>query len=375
MHLHQLPRSVSAWTACLFLSASQSFAMSVIGTAGGGATFIPADKASSAKKGFHLGVGGGIEASPFGPGLLRESLVSSEVFSFCDRISGTEPLLPDDLRTAKVGVEIRGVGLSGAFLFGLRPLGLPSLAAGPVAVLWSKDMSYGRATSSQGSAVFAGLEVASSATGGMSLTETVKWTPFARATVDLTVPRQTVARGTLGVRIGLDINSKATRAVVLSGHDDLPGPRHSSEPQTVVVHSREYLLPDESVNFAFDSAELSSESLFFVRLLGAILAREEFGVSAVTVTGHTDSQGSNAYNDRLAADRAVAVQRALESGGLRPGLVGAQSAGARSPVSGGSNELSMAKNRRVEIAFQAARNHERLRLFIDRAILAAKKPR
>ena len=75
--------------------------------------------------------------------------------------------------------------------------------------------------------------------------------------------------------------------------------------------------------------------------------------------GHTDSWGSDAYNDRLSHQRAEAVRDFLEQRypNLR-GRVRAVGRGEREPVApneidGRDNPAGRAQNRRVEIEFDA----------------------
>ncbi len=69
------------------------------------------------------------------------------------------------------------------------------------------------------------------------------------------------------------------------------------------------------------------------------------------VEGHTDSDGSNAYNDTLAAARAKTVRQYLLLHGAEPKLVGITYRGERKPVASNAGEDGMSLNRRVRITF------------------------
>jgi OOP family OmpA-OmpF porin len=67
------------------------------------------------------------------------------------------------------------------------------------------------------------------------------------------------------------------------------------------------------------------------------------------VTGHTDSVGSDAFNQRLSERRAQAVVAYLESKGVGAGRLRASGAGESQPIADNGTEEGRAKNRRVEL--------------------------
>jgi len=80
------------------------------------------------------------------------------------------------------------------------------------------------------------------------------------------------------------------------------------------------------------------------------------GVSleVIIAVGHTDSIGSDAYNQRLSERRAGAVKAYLVSKGIEANRVYTEGKGERQPVAenrinGRDNPEGRAKNRRVEI--------------------------
>ena len=70
--------------------------------------------------------------------------------------------------------------------------------------------------------------------------------------------------------------------------------------------------------------------------------------ATLTVVGHTDSRGSDAYNDVLGLARAQAVRQAIIAAGVDPGRVQAISAGEREPVDDNATLAGRRRNRRVE---------------------------
>lgn len=69
----------------------------------------------------------------------------------------------------------------------------------------------------------------------------------------------------------------------------------------------------------------------------------------VTVVGHTDSTGSDAINDPLSRDRALAVRDYLSARGVSASRMRVDGRGAREPVASNDTEAGRAANRRVEI--------------------------
>ena len=69
----------------------------------------------------------------------------------------------------------------------------------------------------------------------------------------------------------------------------------------------------------------------------------------VTVVGHTDSTGSDAINDPLSRERALAVRDYLGARGVPSSRVGISGRGSHEPVASNDTEPGRAANRRVEI--------------------------
>jgi outer membrane protein OmpA-like peptidoglycan-associated protein len=98
--------------------------------------------------------------------------------------------------------------------------------------------------------------------------------------------------------------------------------------------------------FGSGSASLTAEAQASLRALAAALAGNERRIS---VEGHTDSQGEDEANLRLSVQRAEAVRRTLEDGGLSPSLLSAGGHGEARPVADNQTAGGRAANRRVEI--------------------------
>ena len=70
--------------------------------------------------------------------------------------------------------------------------------------------------------------------------------------------------------------------------------------------------------------------------------------AVLTVLGHTDAVGSDAYNVDLSKRRAATVLRALVTRGLDPDRIGAVAIGKRQPIASNATPEGRARNRRVE---------------------------
>ncbi len=80
----------------------------------------------------------------------------------------------------------------------------------------------------------------------------------------------------------------------------------------------------------------------------AQLVRQDTPDAALTVLGHTDAIGSDAYNMDLSKRRALTVLRALAARGINPEHLTAVAIGRRQPVSDNATPEGRALNRRVE---------------------------
>jgi outer membrane protein OmpA-like peptidoglycan-associated protein len=77
----------------------------------------------------------------------------------------------------------------------------------------------------------------------------------------------------------------------------------------------------------------------------------------VVIEGHTDSRGSDEYNQELSRRRAEAVADALASRGIDRGRVAAVGKGEGLPVASNDTTAGRQQNRRVEIVFSDKEGH------------------
>ncbi|MFL6716252.1 MAG: outer membrane protein OmpA [Burkholderiaceae bacterium] len=79
-------------------------------------------------------------------------------------------------------------------------------------------------------------------------------------------------------------------------------------------------------------------------------------LEVIIAVGHTDSIGTDAYNQRLSVRRAEAVKAYLVSKGIEANRVYTEGKGEKQPVADNKTAAGRAKNRRVEIEVVGTRN-------------------
>lgn len=102
-----------------------------------------------------------------------------------------------------------------------------------------------------------------------------------------------------------------------------------------------------NVTFAFDSSNVNAQ--FYPVLDKVAQTLVEFDKTVIEIAGHTDSVGSDAYNQQLSERRAGSVAAQLSSRGVPTSRVVTVGAGEMHPVASNETDEGRAQNRRVEI--------------------------
>lgn len=102
-------------------------------------------------------------------------------------------------------------------------------------------------------------------------------------------------------------------------------------------------------NATFSSGSSEVDKKAYPVLDSVVLVLDEYNQTYVDVIGHTDSQGSREFNQRLSEKRAKSVARYLESRALAPQRVKADGMGEQQPIADNGTREGRAMNRRVEI--------------------------
>jgi outer membrane protein OmpA-like peptidoglycan-associated protein len=102
-------------------------------------------------------------------------------------------------------------------------------------------------------------------------------------------------------------------------------------------------------NLTFEVNSANIRSNFYQVLESVFLVFKEFSKTQVQISGHTDSSGSDSYNQTLSEKRAVSVMNYFTAKGLPPSRFQAVGFGETRPIADNSTKQGRATNRRVEI--------------------------
>ncbi len=107
------------------------------------------------------------------------------------------------------------------------------------------------------------------------------------------------------------------------------------------------LIMPGNITFATDQSAIRSD---FYRVLNSVATvLKEYDRTTVLVAGHTDSTGTDDYNNQLSVRRAESVGNYLASQGVAVNRIDAVGYGERQPIADNTTESGRAQNRRVEI--------------------------
>src|SRR5262245_54065576 len=124
-----------------------------------------------------------------------------------------------------------------------------------------------------------------------------------------------------------------------------PPPPAAPAPKPKPVAEKVTLAAD--VLFDFDKAVLKNEGK--AKLDDLATKVKAINLEVVIAIGHTDSIGSDAYNQRLSVRRAESVKAYLVSKGVEPNRIYTEGKGEKQPVASNKTADGRQKNRRVEI--------------------------
>ena len=99
--------------------------------------------------------------------------------------------------------------------------------------------------------------------------------------------------------------------------------------------------------------------MLFRSTLDRIIDRvAEHRITAIRITGYTDSHGDRLYNVMLSAERANRVKAYLVEGGVPASKITVQGLGPENPIDSNATLEGRKKNRRVEIELSREDNEE-----------------
>ncbi|MBI4830132.1 MAG: OmpA family protein [Candidatus Lindowbacteria bacterium] len=164
--------------------------------------------------------------------------------------------------------------------------------------------------------------------------------------------------------IGRKLNRRVTFTIIPSGQSlepeklvQPPAPQVGPNDKVVdKVVEKEVAVPElvitdhiifANINFEFDKARLTPEGLENTKKAAEALKVMQ-DINKVTVEGHCDFKGSDAYNDKLSMRRSATVKNQLIKEGIPASKLEAVGYGERQPIADNNTTLGMALNRRVE---------------------------
>ncbi|OHE83517.1 MAG: cell envelope biogenesis protein OmpA [Lysobacterales bacterium RIFOXYD1_FULL_69_11] len=109
-----------------------------------------------------------------------------------------------------------------------------------------------------------------------------------------------------------------------------------------------------NITFGFDQSSLQPQ--FYPVLDNVAATLNEYNQTIVEVAGHTDSQGTDEYNQGLSERRAATVAGYLNGKGVMRDRMITVGAGESRPIASNDNEAGRAANRRVEITLVPLRS-------------------
>jgi outer membrane protein OmpA-like peptidoglycan-associated protein len=131
-------------------------------------------------------------------------------------------------------------------------------------------------------------------------------------------------------------------------HHGCPLPQYPASVKPEPVQSEVITLSDAGdVLFAFNQSELTPAAQS--KLDSLMPKLQSADVVSIKVVGHTDSVGSDTYNQALSERRASSVAAYLLSQGVAPNKLTSEGKGQSQPVADNETEEGRAKNRRVEL--------------------------
>jgi outer membrane protein OmpA-like peptidoglycan-associated protein len=130
-----------------------------------------------------------------------------------------------------------------------------------------------------------------------------------------------------------------------NGNQDEDGCPDGANVKVIVKRDRVEIL--DKVFFAYDSDRILPKSFGLLDNVARVI-NDHTEIPKISVEGHTDSDGSNAYNLDLSRRRARSVMAYLVAADVDPERLEFQGHGEERPIDTNSTEKGKAKNRRVE---------------------------
>ena len=125
-----------------------------------------------------------------------------------------------------------------------------------------------------------------------------------------------------------------------------PAPEPIPEPVPEPPKEETFVFDSGRLNFDFDKSVVKPQYFELLRNVKDYAEQNDF---RLTIIGHTDSKGTDAYNMALGMRRAIAVRDKLIEFGLDPArILSVESRGESEPIAPNDTEQGRFENRRIE---------------------------
>lgn len=148
--------------------------------------------------------------------------------------------------------------------------------------------------------------------------------------------------GAAGAIIGRKMDKQAEEMAKVLGNETAEVKR---EGEGIVINFKEKVL------FGFDRSDLNGNAQTNLTKLVEVL--QKYPDTNIEIIGHTDSKGTDAYNQALSERRANAVVSYLRDRGISSTRLTAKGMGESDPVATNDTEEGRSQNRRVEFVITA----------------------
>jgi len=129
-----------------------------------------------------------------------------------------------------------------------------------------------------------------------------------------------------------------------------PPPKPVEAPKPAPQPVKQAITIQAEALFDFDKSVLKPEGIKSID--DAIAKMKQVDVEMVIATGHTDSVGTDAYNQKLSERRATSVKEYMVAKGISAAKITTLGKGETQPVASNKTSEGRAKNRRVDIEFK-----------------------
>ena len=146
--------------------------------------------------------------------------------------------------------------------------------------------------------------------------------------------------GTTGAIIGRKMDKQAKEI-----ENSVPGAKVERVGEGIVVEF------EEKVLFGFDRSDLNASAEDNLDKLVNVL--KEYPDTNIEIQGHTDSKGTEGYNQSLSDKRAGAVASYLRNRGVSSSRISTKGFGESAPIASNESESGRSQNRRVDFLITA----------------------